>query len=427
MPRIQHHELVVPRHLWERNLRELLIHPDRVAVGVCDRNVRPESCELLVRQLEVRSVLPHGEDQPRLSDSIVLGVPTGEAGRDASRWIERLQPLPTQLLALALVGMGPDRSSWDGCVVENGQVERLDAIRVVGPGMMCLRRPANSEWIDPTKEDLERWSRTRGALGDAVWNKVAESRVLLIGAGRNGSAMAFQLAALGIRALTIVDPDHLGCENLDASFCVTEQDVGRPKSVALQERLVAFRSGCAITSIEHAATHPLVSKQARNADLIVTCVDNDSPRLAAALLAGRFLRPHLDVGTGVTLDDAGQRVLAGDVRLLLPQQGCMSCVGGLRNEEEARYELFAPPGALKRRSAMPWNQERAGSLITLNSMTVAMAVQLWLDLVTGTLRHSHWHRLRWRAGAGIEPAFASVDAGLNCSICQNVTNGMNRR
>jgi hypothetical protein len=109
--------------------------------------------------------------------------------------------------------------------------------------------------------------------------------------------------------------------------------------------------------------------------------------------------------------------LAGDVRLLLPRLGCVCCVGGLPNEADARYELAAPPGALPRRPPQPWHRQRAGSLITLNSLTVATAVQLWLDLLAGQLRTSHWARLRWQPGHGLQTDAAPVGPAADCPLC----------
>lgn len=413
MPDRLPYELVIPRPLWETVLRDLLLHPNRVAVGACRRNRHAGADELLIESLETTDRVPTGTARSPLDDWVVLGVPGREADPTLPGWLEQLHPRRTQLLVIGLVGLGPDRSAWTGAVVESGKVHPLDAIRVVGPGMLRIDRGEDTD-----SAVRPRWSRTRGALGDAVWKKVEVSRVLLLGAGRNGSAMAFQLVALGIRAISLVDPDILETENLDAGFCATERDVGRNKTEALQRRLHAFRSDCLITSLPVSAAHAAVAAKAAGADLIVTCVDHDTARLAAARWARRFLRVHLDVGTGVTWDEAsGQRILAGDVRLLLPRLGCVCCVGGLSNEAEARYELAAPPGALPRQPPQPWHRQRSGSLITLNSLAVATAVQLWLDLLAGELRTSHWTRLRWQPGHGLQTDAAPVGPARDCPIC----------
>ena len=87
--------------------------------------------------------------------------------------------------------------------------------------------------------------------------------------------------------------------------------------------------------------------------------------------------------------------------------------------EEARIELLSPPKALKPFPQRPWHEQRAGSLITLNSLAISIGVQLWLDLLSGTLRSSHWHRLSWQPGGGVEADYAAVDAATDCRICSS--------
>jgi hypothetical protein len=251
-----------------------------------------------------------------------------------------------------------------------------------------------------------------------------DGRLSGIGAGRNGSAMAFELCALGVRHLSIVDPDHLGLENLDAMFCVGPADVGRSKVSALQKGLLAFQPDCSVTAVDQSVTNRAVVDLARGADLIVTCCDNDTPRLAAALLASRFLKVHIDAASGITRDRHGERLLAGDVRCLLPHEGCVSCVGGLPGEAHASYHLLAPPGTLTRGRAPVWHEQRLGSLITLNSLVVSVAIQLFIDLLAGHLRTSHWHRLQWILGEGIRSDYAPVGPGSDCPICHTGPNGI---
>ena len=43
---------------------------------------------------------------------------------------------------------------------------------------------------------------------------------------------------------------------------------------------------------------------------------------------------------------------------------------------------------------------------------------LWLDLLAGRLAGSHWSRLRWRTGEGLEIHDGRVAAGENCGVCR---------
>ena len=102
-----------------------------------------------------------------------------------------------------------------------------------------------------------------------------------------------------------------------------------------------------------------------------------------ARLANRWGKIHLDVGSGVLIagDD---RQMGADVRLLLPGEACVSCLGGLRDAIRAREEADAPPGTLRRGRRQPWHEHRAGSLLTVNHIAVHLGLQMWLSLMSGS-------------------------------------------
>lgn len=127
---------------------------------------------------------------------------------------------------------------------------------------------------------------------------------------------------------------------------------------------------------------------------------------------------HADIGTLVQVE-AGRPEITGDVRLLLPdpQGGCVSCVGSIANLDSVLYELAAPAGVLRRGRPVAWQEERAGSSLQMNSLSVSIAIQSWLDLLAGRLRHSIWHRLRWNVGAGLEVDSANVTNRPDCPFC----------
>jgi hypothetical protein len=68
-----------------------------------------------------------------------------------------------------------------------------------------------------------------------------------------------------------------------------------------------------------------------------------------------------------------------DVRCMLPRDACLECWGGFRWQQDAEYELNRRPSELRRSGPASWRDERAGSLITLNSVAVGAALQLYLD------------------------------------------------
>jgi len=419
------YEFLIARPDWDRAVRELLTRRGSWAVGLVRRNQHALRHEFLARHLAVVPRAPEGREFLPLADWVAIAAP--ETFREASlcERLAALTPLPGQTLILLNLGLGPDRSGWEGCIVHRRAAQPLDAFRVVGPGMLHVRRIAEGsrpQAIWPTQTDTgepeDRWSRTRGAVGAAVLSRLIESNVAIFGASRNGSLTAWQLAALGVRKLVLIDPDRLAVHNLNATFAFEEADVGQFKVEALAQHLNRFRSDLAVCGLPWSAADPRVVDRIRDADLLVTCVDSDAPRLLCARLATQWLKPHLDIGTGVHREGDGARTIAADVRLLLPGEGCVACVGGLRELEQAQDDLLLGPGTLPLRPAIPWHEQRAGSLVTINAMAVSAGVQLWLDLLGGDLRHSHWSRLLWQPGQGLSVDEADVTGLPDCAICR---------
>jgi hypothetical protein len=67
-----------------------------------------------------------------------------------------------------------------------------------------------------------------------------------------------------------------------------------------------------------------------------------------------------------------------------------------------------------------WQQQRAGSLRTLNHLAAHLGVQMWLDLVAGRLDASCWAQMEFddtgRLHVGY-PALATSMAASRCVLC----------
>lgn len=409
-------QLVVSGSMWTDVMRRLSTAASELAIAAVSVDHQRHPTGLLVEDLRVVSVDPTGTEFPPLASWCVIAMPSGDPPSDARAWIERLQPSFAQLLVILLVGFGPDRSGWRGWTFERGKARPLAGFQVVGPTMLQVGNLASDG--EMFAENPERWSRVEHAVGNG-FSRLRRSSVILVGCSRSGTLAATMLASLGVRKLSLIDGDKVELHNLDGMFLATEQDIGRNKSEVIAERLIAFRPNMAIT----VSPHPFRSREPTigEADLIVTCVDQDVARLRAAKLANKLLVPHLDIAAGVTLDDTGERQIAADVRLLLPGAGCIRCVGGVQNLDRAEQELGLPPHAWT-----PWRSEswhgggRLGSLVTLNSAATGTGIQSWLDLLNGQLRSSVWHRLRWSNTWQIDSGWVTLDE--RCLLCRPKTN-----
>lgn len=406
--------LIVSQRALENGLRDLLVEPDAVAVGRLRRHPTAEAREYVIDDLQLSREVPNGRTRPPLDDWCLVAMAAGPDTRDDL--LERIDPPGAQLLVLLLIARD-DRGRLSATMHSHGKTEHVDEVRFIGPGMVTV-----GEATAPGKSDdavsTERWSRTAGALGDAVTRRLRQATVTLVGAGRTGSQLAFQLSALGVGRLRIIDPDVLAVANLDAMPGLTPADVGLPKACALAQRLSEFRPDMAVTwiaqSVKDADAWELVL---RRTDLLATCVDDNLPRLAVAIAARETQTVHLDVACNVQRGEDGDLEIFADVRLLLPGQGCAACVGPMAGLEDAAYELAAPAGSLTKGRSPQWFEQRAGSLITINSVAVGTAGQLWLDLLGGNLARSRWSRLYWSGGNGLSVEHAGVGSSTECRVC----------
>ena len=407
-------ELILSHRAWQA-LRPLMLDRGHVAVGNLREHEDDAASELRVDRLQVQTSPHTGASQPPLASWVTIAVehpPTASPGE----WLARIAPRQSQLAAVLTLSAA-DRGCWDGVVFDRGHVRPLDGFWVVGPGMLHLSRTPRALLDDETRL---RWSRTMGSLTEDIWRKIHEAHVVQIGCGRNGTLMAWQLASLGVSRMSLADGDMLlAIENLDAMPGLSYDDVGDTKVEALGRRLVAFRPDISLRCFAAPVTDVLDRLLSR-ADLIVTCVDDDAARLAASWLSREILAPHLDVGTAVQWrSDDEQAHIHGDVRFLLPHEGCVACAGSLDDPDRCFYELAAPPGSLHRGEPVVWTQQRAGSLVTNGSLATATAGQIWIDYLAGRVRTSQWHRLVWKRGAGLETQFGRVTTGAVCDLCQS--------
>lgn len=419
---------------WSAALSQSLREPDCCyAVGSLDCLTSAQANLLCLRELQSSRTAPQGQDRAELESwCVIVWMDRLTSPWSAEQISNRFRPRHAQQLVVLCVDAQSPTAGWSGWIVERGEIRRLDGFQIVGRNPVISERQVSSSdrsGLDIPNED--RYSRLQPVLG-STYNAVRRATVLLIGASRSGSVAAMELAALGIARLIQIDPDLVETHNLDGMFWATPADIGRSKAVVNGQRLHQYRPDMAI--------HPLtVSIRDANlrlpalCDLMVSCVDDEIARRHAARLASRWLLPHLDIATQVTavgarmnpesaaeparLESSTGRELRADVRLILPGEGCLVCVGGQATKEMENFERFAPLSSLTPDQMQPWNQQRLGSLVTLNALAVSVGIQTWLQYQSGELAGSIWHRLTWRSPTDLAIESGYVRGRQPCEHC----------
>lgn len=113
-------------------------------------------------------------------------------------------------------------------------------------------------------------------IGKTGQEKLAHSRVLLVGCGALGAAHAETLARAGVGFLRIVDRDFVEFTNLQRQTLYSETDAKDriPKAVAAKNRIKEINSEIIVEEIIADVNHSNIESFVRDVDLILDGTDN---------------------------------------------------------------------------------------------------------------------------------------------------------
>jgi molybdopterin/thiamine biosynthesis adenylyltransferase len=103
------------------------------------------------------------------------------------------------------------------------------------------------------EHDNDRYSRQVlfPGIGREGQQRLADARVVLVGCGANGSAIADRLVRAGVGHLVIIDRDYVETNNLQRQVLYDEEDVAArlPKAVAAQRHLRRINSQASVRGV----------------------------------------------------------------------------------------------------------------------------------------------------------------------------------
>lgn len=170
--------------------------------------------------------------------------------------------------------------------------------------------------------DLSRYSRQSllPEIGEDGQRALIASRVVLIGCGALGSALADTLVRAGVGTLRIVDRDFVELNNLQRQVLFDENDVasGLPKAEAAARKLRAINSSVTIEPVIADANHRNIEQLCEGADLLLDGTDNFETRYLINDLAVQSQRPWV-YGAVIGATGLCMAVLPGETP-------CLRCV-----------------------------------------------------------------------------------------------------
>jgi adenylyltransferase/sulfurtransferase len=171
-----------------------------------------------------------------------------------------------------------------------------------------------------TDEQITRYSRhiLLPEVGGKGQKKIAQARILVIGAGGLGSPAAFYLAAAGVGTLGLIDSDVVDLSNLQRQVIHFTPDLGRPKVLSAKEKILALNPDVAVETYQERLTAANALGIVGKYDVVLDGVDN---------FPAKFLINDACVMAGKPLVHAGILRFDGRVTTIVPgKSACYRCV-----------------------------------------------------------------------------------------------------
>lgn len=212
---------------------------------------------------------------------------------------------------------------FTGHLESDGDAQSIDRLWTVGPRLALTPNTLHQAPAIPAQFD-----RNVRALGGAVQHVLGDLHIAVVGSGGTGSAVAEQLVRLGVRRITIVDPDSLTASNLTRVYGSFATDVGSPKVDVLANHLRRIAPTLEVDAKQATITDEGTARLLLDADVVFGCTDDNAGRLVLSRLTSYLLTPVIDCGVLLSSDPAGRLIgIDGRVTVLTPGTACLVCRG----------------------------------------------------------------------------------------------------
>jgi len=186
--------------------------------------------------------------------------------------------------------------------------------------------------------------RQEAAFGKPFNAKLQSLRVVVVGAGGTGSAVATLLARAGVGELIIIDGDDLAGSNMNRVRGYQAKDVGKNKAASLKDFIDRLNLNVRVTAIRAFLNESCEAIDAlSSADVVLGCTDDIAGRNLMNQAIYYHAQVYIDCGlTGrVDVHDDGFPYLRdhrGRVSCILPESGaCLRCQRVV-TDAKLRYE-----------------------------------------------------------------------------------------
>lgn len=126
---------------------------------------------------------------------------------------------------------------------------------------------------------MERYLRNHDAISEEEQETLAAKRVVVVGCGGLGGTVIECLARIGVGHLRVVDGDVFEESNLNRQLLSSAINLGRPKTLAAQQRVMAVNPLVEVDAVQADLTAENAAALVADCDVAVDCLDNIPARL----------------------------------------------------------------------------------------------------------------------------------------------------
>lgn len=203
--------------------------------------------------------------------------------------------------------------------------------------------------------DQERFQGTARLYGEQLTNRLAQTRVLVIGIGGVGSWVAEALARTAIGHVSLLDMDDICISNSNRQLPALSGNIGRTKVEAMAERLRLISPEAVVEPLFDFLSASNFDQYLQPApDYVIDCIDSVAVKVALIAYCRRHKIPLVTTGgaggktdpTRIRVCDLSQTIqdpLAAKVRSKLrqdhqfPRQGKKMSIDIVSSDQPLRY------------------------------------------------------------------------------------------
>lgn len=182
----------------------------------------------------------------------------------------------------------------------NGLGGPIDRVSIVGDDLTFWDsgRPAGGRDFDV---------RHRQMFGDRTTNLLATLSIGVVGVSGTGSPTVEMLMRLGVRRITMIEPDKVENKNLNRIYGAKRSDSEkeRNKAVMMQDHILACDLGTVVEICEERVDTPEAIALLSTCDVVFGCVDSIEGRDILNRIATFYSLPYFDLGVRLDADGKG--------------------------------------------------------------------------------------------------------------------------